>query len=196
MRPLWTMKVWPTKSGVIVLARAQVVIGSRLFSRVMRRTFFSSLGSTKGPFFRLRLMSGASSLLALAHDEARAGLAGIARVAALAGLAPGRAGLAAGAGAALAAAQRVRVGRHGRAAHLGTPVLVPVAPGLADRDQRVVDVADLPDRRAAVDVDLAHLAAGQDHARILALARGQADDAARRAAELGAAAGLELDAVH
>jgi hypothetical protein len=38
-------------------ARArQVVIGSRLFSRDMRRTFFSSLASTKGPFFRLRLI--------------------------------------------------------------------------------------------------------------------------------------------
>src|SRR5882672_5781997 len=50
------MKVCPTKSGVMVHARAQVVMGSRLFVRAIAATFFSTFGSTNGPFLRLRLM--------------------------------------------------------------------------------------------------------------------------------------------
>src|SRR5262249_10112991 len=50
-RPSWTAIVWPTICGKMVLARLQVrmtFLSPRWF---IASTFFSSLGSTNGPFF-------------------------------------------------------------------------------------------------------------------------------------------------
>src|SRR6187402_941862 len=55
--PLWTMKVKPTNSGVIVHERAQVVIGARAPEASCASTFFCTLASTYGPLAVLRLMS-------------------------------------------------------------------------------------------------------------------------------------------
>src|SRR5262249_1646606 len=68
---LWTMNVWPTNSGVIVQARAQVLIGSRFDSVFWRWTFLNTLGSTNGPLRSDRLIG----LLPPPHDELRGELA-------------------------------------------------------------------------------------------------------------------------
>src|SRR5262245_30799822 len=52
--PLWTMNVWPTHSGTIVQARAQVVTGSFTPDWFCRSTLPYNLASTNGPFFRDR----------------------------------------------------------------------------------------------------------------------------------------------
>jgi len=50
--PLWTRKVCPTKSGVIMERRDQVLIGLRApVVPVIFSTFSRSLASTNGPFF-------------------------------------------------------------------------------------------------------------------------------------------------
>ena len=42
VRPLWTMKVWPTNSGVTVQARAQVLIASFLLVLAIVAIFFAT----------------------------------------------------------------------------------------------------------------------------------------------------------
>jgi hypothetical protein len=46
--------VWPTKSGVIVLARDQVFITRFSFRSFIERTRLMSDSCTNGPFFTLR----------------------------------------------------------------------------------------------------------------------------------------------
>src|SRR5690242_5003911 len=55
-RPSCTPRVWPTMSGVIVLARAQVL--TRRFSPLwfIRTIFSSRLASMYGPFFAERVI--------------------------------------------------------------------------------------------------------------------------------------------
>src|SRR5689334_25428402 len=60
IRPLWTATVLPTISGVIVLARAHVLIIVRS-SADKAATFLASLKSTNGPFFSERLIITSSS---------------------------------------------------------------------------------------------------------------------------------------
>src|SRR5438876_7621799 len=55
--PLWTSNVRPTNSGTIVQRRAQVLIGSCEPRCTAICTLRYSLGSTNGPFFKLRPMS-------------------------------------------------------------------------------------------------------------------------------------------
>src|SRR5436190_630540 len=99
-------------------------------------------------------------------------------------------------GLALAAAVRMVDWIHRDAAH-GRPHAAPAdAPGLADRFQAVLLVADLADRRAAVDVHLANLPGTQPQLRVAAFSRKQLNRCARGARELCAPAGLHLDAVN
>jgi len=58
--PLWTLKVWPTKSGTMVDARDHVLIGSREPLAFCFCTFASNLGSTNGPFLVERLTVSSS----------------------------------------------------------------------------------------------------------------------------------------
>ena len=51
--PLCTAKVWPTNSGVTVLARDHVFITRFSFRSFIARTFFCSASRTYGPFFTL-----------------------------------------------------------------------------------------------------------------------------------------------
>ena len=48
-RPLWTPKVWPTKSGEITQLRLQVLIGFFCPTASSAATFFATRGSTNGP---------------------------------------------------------------------------------------------------------------------------------------------------
>src|SRR3954467_9928212 len=49
--PFWTRKVWPTKSGVTIERRDQVLIGFLAFALFILSIFSKRCDSTKGPFF-------------------------------------------------------------------------------------------------------------------------------------------------
>src|SRR5215207_4021271 len=110
--PLWTPKVRPTKSGVMVERRDQVLIaGGRDAPERTSSTFFSRCLSMNGPFLTERAISSLFLnwfLLhaAVAHDHVRGAL-GLARLVAARRLAPRRHRVAAARGLALAAAVRV-----------------------------------------------------------------------------------------
>src|SRR3954451_15364801 len=55
--PLWTSNVWPTNSGMIVHARAHVLMGCLARFSLSLLTFRKSFSSTYGPFFALRLIA-------------------------------------------------------------------------------------------------------------------------------------------
>src|SRR2546423_488628 len=55
--PLWISKLWFTNSGTTVQRRDHVLIGVRSLFSFCFRTFFISLGSTKGPFLSERDMA-------------------------------------------------------------------------------------------------------------------------------------------
>jgi leucyl-tRNA synthetase len=69
------------------------------------------------------------------------------------------------------------------------------AAGLAPADVLLIGVADLADRRAALDVHATDFARREHERRVLAFLVGQLAVHARAAADLAALAGLELDAV-
>src|SRR3954464_2009776 len=134
-------------------------------------------------------------LLAAVLDDHRVGSLVLTRLEALGQLAPWRAGMAAARGTAFAAAHRVIDRVHGDAAVVRAAPLPAGAAGLADVHAAVLDVADLTDGRAAVEVDAAGLAPRQpDLAPVTFLGH---DLRARpgRAAHLRAARDLELDVV-
>src|SRR5918998_5499790 len=55
--PLCTIKVWPTKSGVTIERRDQVLIGFFTPDEFILSIFSRRCGSTKGPFFSDLLIS-------------------------------------------------------------------------------------------------------------------------------------------
>src|SRR5262245_60293089 len=142
------MNVCPTKSGVMVQARAQVLIGSALPRSFCAMTRAMSLATTNGPFFVERLIES-PRLLPAADDEPVGGGLLAAGLAALRVLAPRRHRMASAGPAAFAAAHRVRDRVLGRAAAVRADAHVAVAAGLADRDVLVVEIADHADRRLA-----------------------------------------------
>src|SRR5512146_930407 len=101
-----------------------------------------------------------------------------------------------GRGLALSSAVRVvdRVHRH--AAHRRPHAAPAHAPGLADRFQRVVLVADLADRGTAVDVHLADFPGAQTQLRVVTFPRQELNRGARRPRELRALAGQHFHAVY
>src|SRR5688572_27225844 len=133
--------------------------------------------------------------LAAAEDQLLAVLAGAAGDAALGG----DAGLAdrvpPAVAAAFAAAQRVIDRVHRLGPRVGADTHVPAAAGLADADVDPVEVAELPDGRAALALEPPHLARRQDDDGPLAFLRGEACDTAGRAHQLAALAGVHLDVV-
>src|SRR3954453_16282713 len=81
--PLWTMKVWPTKSGVTIERRDQVLIGFFTPAEFILSIFSKRCGSTNGPFFsdlfiHKKLLFPAHATVL--HDEATARLAFRARL--------------------------------------------------------------------------------------------------------------------
>src|SRR2546425_8057322 len=83
---------------------------------------------------------------------------------------PGAYGILPCRGLSLAAAMRVVDRIHRDAAHGGPHAAPADAPGLADRFEAVLLVADLADRRAAIDVHFANLPGTQAHLGVAALA--------------------------
>src|ERR1700722_10068650 len=71
--PLWTSNVWPTNSGIIVQARAQVLIGCLARFSFSIETLRYSFSLTNGPFFALLLIGRSFRNLPFA------GVAGIGR---------------------------------------------------------------------------------------------------------------------
>src|SRR5689334_14209624 len=128
-RPLWTAKVSPIISGVMVERRLQVLMTRLLPASRAPRTFFSRCPSMNGPFFTDRDMVPACLLVVAAlHDEAAGGLLAVAGPAALGGLAP-RGDRVAALGLALAAAVRVVDGVHDDAAGRRADAEPPLASG-------------------------------------------------------------------
>src|SRR5262245_5204432 len=113
-RPLWTWKVWPTNSGTMVHARAQVLIGCRRLVVLSRSTFRYRLSTTFGPFFSERDIGDQQSVsefqlsvaaaLATSQNPRVGPLVGMPGPAALGLGAGGTRGFASALGAALAAA--------------------------------------------------------------------------------------------
>src|SRR6266436_3459927 len=109
---------------------------------------------------------------------------------------PGAYGILPRRGLSLAAAVRVVDRIHRDAAHGGPHAAPADAPGLADRLEAVLLVANFADGGAAVDVHLTDLARTQPQLRVAALSREQLNRGARGARKLCAPAGLHLDAVN
>src|SRR6185503_4696507 len=94
-----------------------------------------------------------------------------------------------------AAAHRMVDRVHRDRAHRRTNAAPARRAGLPDRAQAVLLVADLADRRAAIDVHAANLARTQPHLRIQSFAREELHRRACRTRDLRALARLHLDAV-
>src|SRR5882672_2515183 len=96
---------------------------------------------------------------------------------------------------ALAAAVRVIDRVHRQAAHGGPPALPAVPAGLADPDDLVLGVAQLPHRRLALEQDLADLGRGHADLGVLSFLGHQLAEGAGRPDHLRAVALLQLDVV-
>src|SRR4051794_2938420 len=196
-------------SGKIVDVRDQVRIMERELEAFMDSMRAIRRSSTHGPFFEERLMrtplsaswwrhSSVAALLAAATaaDDVTIGLLALLAGAVADGRhAPGGLRMVAQRAGTLAAAVRMVHGVHRRAARLRAHTHVTLAAGLAHRDVLVVGVAHDTDSGAAIGADQAHLARGQTQRGHRALLGHELDAHAGGAAELGAAARLELDVV-
>src|SRR5215471_6632570 len=193
--PLCTAMVSPTKSGVIVERRDQVLIG--LLSEIARpaSTFAWRWWSTNGPFFTERpMMSSTLRAVTAAHDHAVGALA-LARLISLAGRAPWRHRMVPAAATVGAPAHRV-VDRIHRDAPDRRPDAAPaLCACLPDRAQVVLLVAHAADGRPAVDVHAPDFARVHAQLRVSALASEKLHRCARRARNLRSLAGQHLDAV-
>src|SRR4051794_30302325 len=194
LRPSWTAIVWPIIEGMIIERRDHVLMTLWLPLSFSASTFFSRWPSMKGPFFRLRGMSLLPTLAGLAATD-DLGVGGLALAGAALGLAPRRDGVATTGGLALATTVRVVDGVHDHTADGRALALPTHAAGLAPVDVGLLGIADLADRRAAAHVDEAHLARGHPQRGARALLGDQLGGVARRAGDLGTAAGTQLDAV-
>src|SRR5690349_11629901 len=118
-----------------------------------------------------------------------------ARLVALRRLAPGGARVTAARRLALAAAHRVVDGVLGHAAHVRANAQPAAAPGLADHDVLVLDVAHLPDHAMAVEVETAHLARRQADLGVVTLFRHELAHRPGGARDAGAAVREQLERV-
>src|SRR5689334_7632535 len=158
--PLCTAIVSPTKSGVIVERRDQVLIGFLSLVARAASTFASRWPSTNGPFLIERAIAYPQlpfSGMPAAHDH-RVGALVLACLVALGRRAPRRHRVMPAAAAVGASAHRVVDRIHRNRAHRRTDAAPAVRAGFADRAQAVLLVADFADRRATVDVHLADFA--------------------------------------
>src|SRR4030095_14120149 len=93
------------------------------------------------------------------------------------------------------AAQRVIDRVHGHAADVRTTSQPAAAARLADRDVLVIEIADLADRRDALEIDATHFTRRQLHRGVLAFLGDELHRRSRRARDLTALARLQLDVV-
>src|SRR5512143_2566960 len=127
--PLCTAIVRPTKSGVIVERRDQVLIGFLSLTARAASTFFCRWPSTNGPFLIERAISLSLHRVTPAHDH-HVGALVLARLVALGRGAPRRHRMAAAVGA---ATHRMVDRVHRPAAHRRTDAAPAIGAGLADR---------------------------------------------------------------
>src|SRR6476619_3287837 len=197
LRPSCTASVWPIMAGTIIERRDHVLITLWVPASFCASTFLLRWSSMNGPFFRLRgisLLPYSALLAGLAATDDQ-GIAGRALARAALGLAPGGDRVAPTRGLALATTVRVVDGVHDDTAN-GRALALPAHPaGLAPVDVGLLGVADLADRRAAADVDVAHLAGRHPELGPRALLGDQLRRVAGGAGDLRAATGPELDAV-
>src|SRR6185437_744485 len=194
--PLCTAIVRPTKSGVIVERRDQVLIGFLSLTARAASTFLLRWSSTNGPFLIERAIYIPLSLgRVAAADDHRIGPLVAARLVTLRRRAPWRHRVVPSAAAVGAATHRMVDRIHCDGAHRRPDAAPAHGACLADRTQAVLFVADFADRRAAIDVHLANFAGAKAHLRIHAFARQQLHAGAGRTRHLRALARLHLDAV-
>src|SRR5574341_1096371 len=165
--PLWTASVCPTNSGSTVERRAQVL--STRFSPLRFNTsiFLTKDSTTYGPFL-IERATKLSLWLPAPHDEPVTQLT-CACLHTLGDLSPWRAGMAPAGRLALAAAHRVVHRIHRHAAHASEAAQPAPATGFPVGDVLVVEIADLSDDRAAVYVELPHLARGKTQLGVVPL---------------------------
>src|SRR5713101_6125490 len=180
--PLWTAIVSPTKSGRMVERRDHV------FHQVVVHEWTLLNRASHG----LALVS----LLVPELDDHAARALVLARLVALGQHPPGAYRILPCRGLSLAAAMRVVDRIHRDPAHRGPDSAPAYAPGLADRFQAVLLVADFADGGAAIHVYFADLAGTQAHLGVAALAGEKLHRGAGRARELRAPTRLHLDAVN
>src|SRR2546429_2161124 len=187
--------VSPTKSGVIVERRDQVLIGRLSDVARAASTFDCKWWSTNGPFLIERAILFPLPLLcrvAAADDHAVGALVATCLIT-LGRRPPGGHRMAAAVGtAAMGVIHRV----HGDAANGGADAAPPLRAGLADRTQVVLFIADGADRGPAVDVHLANLARVHAQLRIGAFAREQLHRRSGGTRHLRAFARQHLDAMY
>src|SRR5438067_4063371 len=186
--PWWPATVRPTKSGVIVDRRDQVLIGFLSLVARAASTFARRWPSTNGPFLIERAIAYPRlpfSRVPAAHDH-RIGALVLARLVALGRRAPRRHRVMPSAAAVSAPAHRVIDRIHRNRAHRRADAAPAVRTGLADRAKAVLFVADFADCRATVDVHLADLARAKPQLRVLAFARQELHRRAGGARELRA----------
>ena len=180
--PLCTKNVCPTKSGVTIERRDQVLIGFLTPDAFILSIFSRRCDSTKGPFFndlahkfqvRSRLRSRLLFRSSPFQNETVARLVLRARLEAFRQLPPRTDRMMASTASfrfALAAAHRVIDRVHDHAAHMRSAAL-PAGPScFAARDVHMIDVADLADGREAVLVNAADFARRHFHQRIAGFA--------------------------
>src|ERR1700733_9104010 len=183
-------------SGTIIERRDQVLIGLRSLRAAATWTFFARCRSTNGPFFVERGISSSTHLvLAALHDH-------VVRALVVAGLltlgvpAPGRNRVRVTlAGLALATTVRVIDRVHRQSAHRRAHTAPAHRTGFAVAAQVVLVIADLAQRRAAVDVHLAGLTGLQAQVRVQAFAGGILHRRTGAAGQLAALAGLQFHVV-
>src|SRR5215469_6672245 len=165
--PLCTAMVRPTKSGVIVERRDQVLIGR--LSEVARAasTFDCRWWSTNGPFLIERGILVLSLLYRMpAADDHGIGSLVLARLITLARRAPWRHRMVPAATTVGAAPHRVIDRIHRDSAHGRSDAAPADRAGLADRPQVVFFVADAANGRAAIEVNAAYLAGVHTQLRV------------------------------
>src|ERR1700761_75522 len=183
-------------AGMIMDRRDHVLMTVLVPFSFCTSTFFIRWSSTKGPFLRLRGISGCSLPLVLAAAAADQPVTGLVLMAGAAfRLTPGADRVTAAGSLALAAAVRVGDRVHGHAAHRRALALPAVAAGLAELDVAVLGVADLADARAALDRHPADFTRRHAQCRVRAFLGQQLHAGAGRPRDLGAATGAHLDRV-
>src|SRR5262245_22233699 len=191
---MWTASAWPTNSGAIVERRDHVLRTFFWRERFISSMRPSSVSSMYGPFFSERPIPRLL-FLPSRHDPRVRRPRAASRLVPFRRLAPRRHGVVALA-LALAATHRVVDRIHDRATHRWPEATPAHAARLADRDVLVIEIADLADRGHAVEADEPDLARRQLQGRAAAFLGQQLRLSAGAAAELSAAARLELHVVH
>src|ERR1700721_1013810 len=196
VRPAGPAMGGPSIAGTIMDRRDQVLITVLVPLSFCTSTFFIRWSSTKGPFFRLRGISGCSLPLVLAAATADQPVTWLVRLAGAAlRLAPWADRVATPGGLALAPAVRVIDRGHGHATTRRALALPAVTPRLADLDVALLGVADLAHGRAALRADPPDLARRHAQARVARRLGPQLHAGAGRPRDLGAATGPHLDRV-